>query len=216
MTKRNGQNTDVLTAEIEGLHRELDARIATADKAIALAQLTADRAVAKAEAAAGKEYLESQIEGLRQALTQQIIAQKEAIGAALVAAKDALTSALSASEKAISKAEEANEKRFSSVNEFRATLTDQQKTFVVKTEADYRFAALVTKLDEHSTWQRERELKLNDYVLANEFNAWRRTVDGALTTASSKSSVIYAAFAIAIALSGLAVALYNAVNKVPI
>lgn len=167
--------------------------LAAQDKTTAVAQATADRAVAKAEAAAGKEYLESQIDGLRNTLSQQIVAQKEAINAALVSAKDALTAALTSAEKAIAKAEDANEKRFQSVNEFRAQLGDQQKTFVVKSEVDYRFETVNIKLDEVAVW--------------------RRTVDAALTAASSKSGLIYAALALVISLGILTVAILNFVSK---
>lgn len=38
-------------------------------------------------------------------------------------------------EKAVETADAANEKRLDSVNEFRATLTDQQKTFITRAEA---------------------------------------------------------------------------------
>jgi hypothetical protein len=44
--------------------------------------------------------------------------------------------ALSAAEKAVTKAETATEKRFDSVNEFRQTLTDQNKTFASAERVD--------------------------------------------------------------------------------
>lgn len=44
--------------------------------------------------------------------------------------------ALSAAEKAVTKAEAATEKRFDSVNEFRQTLTDQNKTFASAERVD--------------------------------------------------------------------------------
>lgn len=194
--------------------------LAAADKTTAIAQSTADKAMAKAEAAADKQYLESQIEGLRSATVSQIVAQKEAISAALTAAKEALTAAMSASEKAIAKAEEANEKRFSSVNEFRSTLADQQKTFVIKTEVDFKFVAFEKKLDEYSERLRTIDLKFGGYVTSQSHEStmaqwveWRRAVDAQLTAAASKSSLIYAAIAVAIACGGLGIAIFNAITK---
>jgi hypothetical protein len=57
-------------------------------------------------------------------------------------------------EQAIRKADAANDARFSSVNEFRATLSDQQRTFMPRPEAeriitsiDERLAAMAARLD---------------------------------------------------------------------
>jgi len=52
-------------------------------------------------------------------------AQGKAVDAALAAAKEAVT-----------KAEIASEKRFESINEFRGTLADQQRTLMPRTEAE--------------------------------------------------------------------------------
>lgn len=220
-----------LESKIEALSIQIDKRIESerlsvslaltaADKTTAIAQSTADKAVAKAEAAAGKEYLESQIAGLREALLAQIIAQKEAIGAALIAVKEALTAAHASSEKAIFKAEEANEKRFASVNEFRSTLADQQKTLATKIECDYKFLAMEKKFDEISAWSRSTDLKFGGYltmqVWANYTEGtaeWRRKVDEALTEAKSKSSIIYSLIAMSIAVGGLLVAVFNLFTK---
>lgn len=48
----------------------------------------------------------------------------------------AITAAMGAAEKAVTKAEAAAERRFESVNEFRATLSDQAATFVTRTELE--------------------------------------------------------------------------------
>lgn len=223
----------VLESQISDIRTQLDGRIqavkesialalTAADKTTQIAQDTADKAVAKAEAAAGKEYLESRIEGLRNSVVEQIIAQKEAISAALKAAQDALTAALASSEKAISKAEEANEKRFQSVNEFRAQLGDQQRTFVVKTEADFKFSAIEKKFDELSLWQRRTDQQFNNYLTTEVWNStltawteWRRGVDAQLTASQSKSALMYAVFAMAVAVGGLLIAVYNLFSKVP-
>jgi uncharacterized protein YceH (UPF0502 family) len=58
----------------------------------------------------------------------------------------AVNAALMAAEKAVAKAETAADKRFESVNEFRETLSDQQRTFIPRTEAEMRMAALESRL----------------------------------------------------------------------
>ncbi len=68
-------------------------------------------------------------------------------GQHVFARKDDIQTSLDASEKAILKAELSTEKRFESVNEFRATLADQQITLVRKSEVEIRFEALNAKLD---------------------------------------------------------------------
>lgn len=216
-----------LESKIESLVTQFDKRIESerlatalaltaADKTTSIAQDTADKAVAKAEAAAGKEYLESQIAGLREALVTQIVSQEKAIGAALTAAKEALTAAQLSSERAIAKAEESNEKRFASVNEFRSTLSDQQKTLITKAEVEYRFSSIDKKFEENSQWSRLVDLKFSGYLsmdawaaYTEEKAAWRRRVDESLTEARSKSSITYSLIAISIAIGGLLIATFN-------
>jgi small-conductance mechanosensitive channel len=65
----------------------------------------------------------------------QHAAHREAVGAALSSARDAVL-----------KAEGAAEKRFDAVNEFRATLGDQQRTLMPRAEADREFSALAEKI----------------------------------------------------------------------
>jgi hypothetical protein len=60
--------------------------------------------------------------------------------------RDLTTQALMASREAILKAEAATEKRFESVNEFRATLDQQQRTLMPRAEAEIRFQSLVDQL----------------------------------------------------------------------
>lgn len=142
---------------LDGQDKNVSLALTAAEKTTAIAQQTADRAVVKAEAAASREYLEAQIQALSNVTTANMVAQKEAINAALAASEKALTAALAASEKAliaalassekaITKAEEANEKRFQSVNEFRATLADQQRELATKSEVTLRFTAVEDKL----------------------------------------------------------------------
>lgn len=120
--------------------------LAAADKGIANAYSTAEKAVAKAELAAEKGYLEAQIAALREAFTAQISTQKEA-----------LVAALAASDKAVLKAEVASEKRFDSVNEFRLTLSDQQRELATKSEVDLRFKALEDRIN--AVVEDQREMK---------------------------------------------------------
>jgi hypothetical protein len=65
---------------------------------------------------------------------QRFDAQGQALEAALLSAKEAVQTALTAAEKAVVKAETATEKRFESVNEFRATLSDQAASFPSRVE----------------------------------------------------------------------------------
>jgi hypothetical protein len=71
--------------------------------------------------------------------------------------KDALASA----DKAVLKAEEAANKRFESVNEFRQTLSDQQRMFFPRQEAEAQLAALeerLTKLERSHTGEAGQQM----------------------------------------------------------
>lgn len=59
----------------------------------------------------------------------------------------ATKNALNASDRAVSKAEMAAEKRFDSVNEFRNTLADQQRTLMPRSEAELQFKSLTDKIE---------------------------------------------------------------------
>jgi len=74
-------------------------------------------------------------------------AQQTATQTALTAAEKAVAAALAAADRAVSKAELAYEKRFESVNEFRATLTDQATKFASKAEVELANANLLDKID---------------------------------------------------------------------
>lgn len=56
-----------------------------------------------------------------------------------------------AAQEAVLKAEMASEKRFEGVNEFRAQLADQQRTFIPRIEAEQRIGALETTIRELDT-----------------------------------------------------------------
>jgi anion-transporting ArsA/GET3 family ATPase len=64
------------------------------------------------------------------------------------ASKDAVSAAMDAAKMASDKADAATEKRFDAVNEFRATLKDQQATFADKVQTDFRLTAIDKKLAE--------------------------------------------------------------------
>jgi hypothetical protein len=237
-TDKGGQEVDasrLATAEalLADLRLEMDRRFANQDRitnlaldsvknTIDIAQGTANRAVLKAEAAAERAYLEAQIESLRRAIDAQIDAQKEAIQAALVATKEALSAAQSSSNLAVRKAEEANEKRFEGVNEFRAQLSDQQRTLVTKSEVDYRFTAMEKMIETINQRQHATDLKFPDYLTVAESDrheaeiaTWRRLVDAQLTAAQSKSSLIASIIAVAISSGVLLIAIYNLFSKMP-
>lgn len=90
---------------------------------------------------AQKELLMAIIEGNDVRYGQRFDASKEAIAAALNAAKEA-----------VQKAEAAAEKRFEGVNEFRSTLSDQQRTLMPRQEAE----ALIRNLSEKIETQERR------------------------------------------------------------
>lgn len=144
----------VLEQQIRDQKENTALALAAADKAIINAVVVADKAVAKVELAAEKTYLEAAISALKEAFSQQINHQKEMTAQALASA-----------DKAVLKAEVAAEKRFESVNEFRATLSDQQRELATKTEVHLRLKALEDRVNDvvenarevkgHSTGGRE-------------------------------------------------------------
>jgi len=94
-------------------------------------------------------------------------ARRTAVDAAFAAQKEAINTAMAAADRAVSKAELATEKRFESVNEFRATLDNQQRTLIPRAEVDVlmrgsseKIIDLIKTQDELksviSEWQAER------------------------------------------------------------
>lgn len=81
-------------------------------------------------------------ETLRQHLRGIMDERDKRYDEALRAVKESSSIALTAADRAVVKAETATEKRFDSVNEFRDTLADQQRTLMPRTEAELRFVAL--------------------------------------------------------------------------
>lgn len=62
--------------------------------------------------------------------------------------KEAIASTLAAADKAILKAETAFEKRLDGVNEFRATLSDQQRNLMPRAECELKFNDIDKSLDQ--------------------------------------------------------------------
>jgi transglutaminase/protease-like cytokinesis protein 3 len=76
------------------------------------------------------------LDALKEQITKQFTLQEQAVNAALVAA-----------DRAVSKAEAASEKRFDSVNEFRATLADQQRSLMPRMETETLFKNMTEKIE---------------------------------------------------------------------
>lgn len=77
---------------------------------------------------------------------QRFESQEKAVSAALAAQKELVSAALSAADRAVLKAEVAANDRFNSVNEFRASLTDQTKEFPTKVVVDAKIESLQTQI----------------------------------------------------------------------
>jgi len=80
--------------------------------------------------------LEARIKALEDLCTVRFASQESAV-----------TTAMASAEKAVVKAEMASEKRFESVNEFRNTLADQQRSLMPRTEAEALFKNLAEKIE---------------------------------------------------------------------
>lgn len=93
-----------------------------------------------------KDLVLSIIEANDTRYSQRFEASKEAISSALNAAKEAIAAALTSQDRAVQKAEAASEKRFESVNEFRSTLADQQRTLMPRQEAEIMFRGFTDKI----------------------------------------------------------------------
>jgi len=72
---------------------------------------------------------------------------KIAVDVALIAADKAVAAALAGQKEAVTKAEVAAEKRFESVNEFRNTLSDQQRNLMPRSEVEILIKGLFTRAD---------------------------------------------------------------------
>lgn len=94
-----------------------------------------------------KEYLEVLIDTNDRRYEQRFNDTKIAVDAALIAADKAVAAALAGQKEAVTKAEVAAEKRFESVNEFRSTLSDQQRMLLPRLEAEVKFVNVEKNFD---------------------------------------------------------------------
>lgn len=96
---------------------------------------------------ATQRALDLGLEERRMSVEAAFTAQKSAVDAAFAAQKDAIDTAFEAQNRAIIKAENATEKRFESVNEFRATLDNQQRTLINRSEVTVLVDGLKDRID---------------------------------------------------------------------
>lgn len=99
--------------------------------------------------------------------------QQKAVETALVAQEKAVNAALDAQKTAVAKAESATEKRFESVNEFRGTLDNQQRTLIPRSEV----AVIVEGLNEKvaQLTKQQDELKM---AVANKLSEQKGVTGG--------------------------------------
>lgn len=97
-----------------------------------------------------KEHIETLIDANNKRYEQRFNDTKIAVDAALIAADKAVAAALAGQKEAVTKAEVAAEKRFESVNEFRNTLSDQQRLLLPRLEAETKFDFLSKGIDANS------------------------------------------------------------------
>jgi hypothetical protein len=88
-------------------------------------------------------------------LAIRISALEKQLALQITLVRENIQIALAASDKAVIKAEAANEKRFENVNEFRATLADQQNTLLPRTEYTVQHKALVDRITDLESITRE-------------------------------------------------------------
>ncbi len=93
-----------------------------------------------------REYLDVRLAEMDRRYSERFEAQTKALDAAFLSAQTAVQAALLSAEKAVTKAETAAERRFESVNEFRATLSDQARELMSRAEATALLAALDAKI----------------------------------------------------------------------
>ena len=90
-----------------------------------------------------KELFNSQIDNLKMLIDANDKNYNQRFENVIQATK----SALDAADRAVNKAEMASEKRFDAVNEFRATLSDQQRTLMPRNEAELMIKSINEKVD---------------------------------------------------------------------
>jgi hypothetical protein len=81
-----------------------------------------------------------------QRYAERFNASQKALELGLAGTKSEISLALAAADRAVQKAEMATEKRFESVNEFRGTLDNQQRTLIPRSEVDVLGKGLEEKI----------------------------------------------------------------------
>ncbi len=93
-----------------------------------------------------REHVTVRLAEMDRRYLERFEAQTKALDAAFLSAQTAVQAALLSAEKAVTKAETAAERRFESVNEFRATLSDQARELMSRAEAQALLAALDARI----------------------------------------------------------------------
>jgi hypothetical protein len=161
-----------------------------------------------------REYVDRRLADKDLRDQQRYDAQTKALEAAMVAADKAVQAALLAAEKAVNKAEVAAERRFESVNEFRAQLGDQAKTFMPRSEYEVQHSALADKMEAHALNLSARIDQLAKQVseAAGDLNVYRADVEarrGARNEQRTQSNwstgmLVTVAFSVVAAIVGVA------------
>lgn len=125
---------------------------------------------------------------------QRFLDAQLAVNTAMAAAEKAVASALSAAKEAVVKAETASDKRFEGVNEFRATLADQQRMLMPRTEAELRFTSLENLLQ--AATARLAEMQAQGAGAKNEMSERRARATDQRLVAAFIISLIVAAVAV--------------------
>ena len=86
------------------------------------------------------------IEGNDKRYEERFSASQKALELGLAGQKSEISAALAAADRAVLKAEVATEKRFESVNEFRGTLDQQQRTLIPRSEVDVLMRGVEEKI----------------------------------------------------------------------
>jgi hypothetical protein len=93
------------------------------------------------------EHLIARMESNDKRYEQRFEASQKALELGLAAQKSAVDAALEAQKTAVIKAEVSTEKRFEGVNEFRNTLSDQQRTLIPRSEVEVMIEAMSQRVN---------------------------------------------------------------------
>jgi hypothetical protein len=91
-------------------------------------------------------HIRTLIDGNDKRYEERFLASQKALELGLAGTKTEIGAALVSADRAVQKAEVATEKRFESVNEFRGTLDNQQRTLIPRSEVDVIKSSLEEKI----------------------------------------------------------------------